>query len=221
VPRTLRVAAAGNRELAVDAIATSGQFDLNFYRQLVRNAAESSTLQPLRRWTTSPNLYLQTGMTDTRTLDQIEAVARAVVPQWTNGQFNVAAVERGPGSRAGQAGWLTVLFTAETANRCGTADIALSGGTVVFYPRAQGCGCPGYAVRQDTVRHEFGHAMGFFHTDNPADVMYRETTSRCDAPLSARERYHAAVAYSRPVGNVDPDSDGSGSVSLAPMRVRQ
>jgi hypothetical protein len=41
----------------------------------------------------------------------------------------------------------------------------------------------------------------------------------CDKPISARELYHARIAYSRPVGNVDPDTDPVGTVTLAPLRV--
>ncbi len=70
------------------------------------------------------------------------------------------------------------------------------------------------------VRHELVHAFGFWHTDNVNDAMYGKANNVCDAPLSARERYHAAIAYARPVGNVDPDADPAGIVSLAPMTVR-
>ena len=42
----------------------------------------------------------------------------------------------------------------------------------------------------------------------------------CDAPLSARELAHAAIAYARPIGNVDPDTDPAGTVNLAPLTVR-
>jgi hypothetical protein len=53
-----------------------------------------------------------------------------------------------------------------------------------------------------------------------SDAMYGKANNVCDAPLSARERYHAAIAYARPVGNVDPDTDPAGTVNLAPMTVR-
>jgi hypothetical protein len=50
VPRTLTVGAAASRDVVVTAITLGGSFDLNFYRQFVRNAFEASiTLQPLRR----------------------------------------------------------------------------------------------------------------------------------------------------------------------------
>jgi hypothetical protein len=140
------------------------------------------------------------------------------VAQWSNGSLNVAGVERRPGSRQGQAGWLTVLFSTDPAY-CGRADVGLSGG-IITLSLQKACACGVYPTRQAVVRHEFGHAMGYFHTDSPQDVMYR-VANQCDTPLSAREAYHAAVAYTRPVGNQDPDTDPTSAVSLAPMRVVQ
>jgi hypothetical protein len=63
VPRSLLVAIGSTRAVAVDAIGVSGAnpFNLNFYRQLVRNAFDApEKLEPLRRWTTAPQIYLKT-----------------------------------------------------------------------------------------------------------------------------------------------------------------
>lgn len=217
VPRSLQVAMLTTRDLAVDAIATGSEFDLGFYRQIARDANESASLQPLRRWTTNPNLYLQTGA-DARTLDMVEQVVRASVTEWTSGKLGVAAVERGQGSRQGQAGWLTVVFSSEVGH-CGLSDVGLSGGIITFYPQTVNCGCGGYQVRPTAVRHEVGHAMGFYHTTDTADVMF-PVANQCDIPITSRERYHAAIVYGRPVGNVDPDNDPASSVNMAPMRQR-
>src|SRR5262249_3300205 len=58
--------------------------------------------------------------------------------------------------------------------------------------------------------HEITHTMGYWHTDN----VLVDTFSGTGCPGSGRPektRFHAAVAYSRPVGNVDPDVDPSSS----------
>jgi hypothetical protein len=44
---------------------------------------------------------------------------------------------------------------------------------------------------------------------------YYQYQNNCDLQPSAREKYHAAIAYSRPVGNRDPDDDGQTSVVLS------
>ena len=58
-----------------------------------------------------------------------------------------------------------------------------------------------------------GHALGFFHTSSTDDLMFN-TVRVCDGAVSSRERLHAAIAYSRPIGNVDPDSDPQTTVNL-------
>ena len=43
------------------------------------------------------------------------------------------------------------------------------------------------------------------------------TFNACNATLSARERLHAAISYSRPPGNVDPDTDPPSSIALTAL----
>ena len=58
--------------------------------------------------------------------------------------------------------------------------------------------------------HEVGHALGFFHVADTKSVMYPFIPGNCPpGDLSADERYHSAIAYTRPRGNVDPDADPS------------
>jgi hypothetical protein len=227
VPRSVMLAVNGTREVSVDAIPSAG-FDLNFYRQLVRNGFEQpAALQPLRRWTEAPRIYLKTvdeagAAVDARTLD---ATTRAIVETaaiFTGGRFGVAELERGTETRAGVPGWVTVRWTAgkRADNLCGQSDVGVSGGAIdLFYKQGAFCECPGVSdIRPRLVRHELGHAFGFWHTDNQNDVMFK-TALGCDLLPSARERAAAAIAYARPVGNQDPDSDPSSVVTLSPLRV--
>lgn len=216
VPRSVTMAAGNSRDVAVNAIAMGGSFDLNFYRQLVRNAHEGG-MEPLRRWTRNPNVYIQTTGIDAGTVAMVEAVIRDTVPVWTNG-YQVAAVERGPDTREGQSGWVTVKWNA-ISDACGQAQVGTDGGWITLQTFSI-CGCNGWKTSPTLVRHELGHAMGFWHTDAMSDVMNPAAVT-CDKPVSARERAHAAIAYQRPVGNQDPDTDSSGPVYLAPLRMVQ
>jgi hypothetical protein len=54
--------------------------------------------------------------------------------------------------------------------------------------------------------HEITHTMGFYHTPN----VYIDSFSGNGCPGNNRPdntKYHAAILYSRPVGNIDPDVD--------------
>jgi len=238
VPRSVTAAVSMNRALSLDAIVLGGGFDLNYYRQLVRNTLDApTTSEPLRRWTQSPSFYMKISdengvVMDAKTLDSAENTIRRMVPEWTNGQFSVAAFERGTALRESRVGWInvnwsnrTVLSTNGTA-RCGQANIGANPGAIdLFYKANQNtgfyCRCPGVSeMGPRVVSHELGHALGFWHAGTINDVMYPGTGDYCDATLSVREKYHAAIAYRRPVGNLDPDSDSLNTILSTPMRVQ-
>jgi len=225
VPRSVLVSVAVSRDLNVDAIALAG-FDLTFYRQLVRNGTETPTgLEPLRRWTENPQFYLRTvddagTALDIQTLDRTEAVIRETVPIWTNRTFP-GSVERGTSTKDGVRGWITIYWQSShnaSGTQCGDSLIGANPGRINL-EYAGLCRCAGTEIRPHVVRHELGHAMGFWHTDSDRDTMF-PTTAVCDQLPSARERAAAAIAYARPVGNVDPDTDSDRTVSLTPMVVR-
>lgn len=222
--RSLVYAADATRMVDVDAVVLKPPFDLDFYRQLVRNDLEApGVLQPLRRWASPPSIYVQTVDTANRaidpgTIDATIATIRTAVSEWTGGVFGNIVVERGTESRLGQDGWVTVIWDGAASEFCGTALIG--GGEIHFAPRTNGCRCAGApGVTASTVRHEVGHMLGFWHTPAVTDVMYRSAGFSCDLPISARERFHSALAYRRPRGNVDPDSDPGTIVNLATVRI--
>ena len=130
------------------------------------------------------------------------------VSAWTGGKFS-SKVEIGPDTREGIDGWVTVKFyNPSDSTACGRSEVA---GTRIWLDYLDPkCRCSG-VVAPSIVAHEVGHALGFWHVDNPKDVMYRQLTS-CDLTPSDREKSHAAIAYLRPIGNADPDSDPSATI---------
>jgi hypothetical protein len=200
-------------------------FDLGFYRQFVRNALEATgDLEPLRRQLTAPRIYLRTvdnagASISPAQLDSTERAIGEVAGHFTGG-MGIAALERGSETREGQPGWITVTWLPENAGHfCGRAHVG--GGLIELnYKFGGGCSCGGLPVRPLTVKHEIGHAMGFWHTDHHNDVMYGIGVWQCDNNPSLRERHHAAIAYTRPWGSRDADVDPGFSTSrLQPVMV--
>lgn len=192
------------------------RFDLAFYRDFVHNALSDAGLpqlpQPLRRQPVAPRIYLRTiddagAPIDTLTLDQTAAAIASVTGQLT-GAFGIAGLERGTETRLGQSGWITVrwshqpLESSPTRSVCGEAPVG--GDLLTLYPRSRFCRCGGGpAVTLSIVKHEMGHALGFWHSDAREDLMY-PTYNACDQQPSAREVYHAGLAYTRPIGSLAP-----------------
>lgn len=176
----------------------TGGVDLSFYREIGCNGFDLP-LQPVRRWMIAPKLYIRTideagDSIDSVTLDTVQNAMAETAPQWTAGKFGLAAIERGAETREGQSGWITVKWPATPAAFCGLSDVGRDGGTIQLSYKTPGCACNGSAIRPRTARHELGHSLGYWHTDNANDLMSNVAiTKPCDQGLSAREL--AAVAY--------------------------
>jgi hypothetical protein len=224
IPRSSRVAIAG-RHVTIDVIQQQFPFDLAFYRRLGRNAFETEgALEPLRPLSTAPRIHLRTvdddGRTiDGETLDMVESALRDSAVIWSAGRFPLETVERGPGTRVGQSGWITVRWpTDEDADVCGRATLGTTTGYIELQYRNPDCFCG----RRDligprTVRHELGHVYGYWHTGDNQDVMSGIPWPRrlCHQTPSPRESEHTKYMYSRSAGNLDPDTDPGGGVVLS------
>jgi hypothetical protein len=214
---------AGRNDLAIDMIRDAAPFSLAFYRKLIRNDFDApGQLQNLRRWTTTPNFYINTYNPRTLTdilpgeLESMVRTIRSAVPQATAGRYQAGTIESGSGDRALQSNYINIEITYEpNGDYCGRANVAENPGRIwINYDRcATECGSDHISTR--TLTHEVGHAMGFWHHDHGGimdSVVHRGVCG--DTNFSDVERYHASVLYSRPVGNRDVDGDQPASALL-------
>ena len=182
---------------------TADGFEPIFYRAFLQNGFESpDRLEEIRLLRGPLRIYMRTvddggRAIDRGTLDTTERTIIEAAKIWSGELFS-AQVERGSSTRERQAGWLTVKWTlSPPGERCGRSTVGMDGGFIEL--NASGaCSCGSTAlVYPRLVRHELGHAMGYYHTDSPTDVMYGNVISSetCDLLPSDRERRHAKIAH--------------------------
>jgi hypothetical protein len=191
-----------------DLIGGEPQFPREQYLHLTRNAFEGPNKhEPTRHWTANPNVYIVTrwrGLNGEITDAEIspESLAflvseiRRLVPQWTGGMLQAGIIESGPTRRPSTKGWINVEY-----GRSGNwSRLGEDPGQVQLGSEGT---CQSLAIF-----HEFGHALGYWHSSVRPSIM-GGGPGRCELyDLTPNEALIARVMYSRAPGNVEPDKDG-------------
>jgi hypothetical protein len=203
-------------DVTLDVIRQAAPFSMDFYRQLVRGTYDQPGAPwPVLRWNVAPRFYLKTVDQNGRGIEpEVLVVVRdallRAVPAYTGGKLAAAALEEGTAVRPDADGWIKVDILRDPNERsvCGRAFVGANPNTITLFNDV--CSCGSRKIPGEVVMHEVGHTLGFFHVSDQNSVMYPFAPGNCPpGELSASERYHAAIAYSRPRGNLDPDNDPS------------
>ena len=208
---------SGSRtNVALDVIRQQAPFSMEFYRQFVRGTYDASGAPyAVLRWMEAPRFYMKTVDQNGRAIEpEVLAVVREAIPravaEYSAGRLSVSVLETGTEERPPATGWINVVIRRDPNERqtCGFANIGANPGSMTF--NSDVCSCGSNKIPGALVLHEVGHAMGFFHVPDRNSVMYPFLPGNCPTgTLSQAEKYHAAIAYSRPRGNRDPDIDPS------------
>lgn len=188
-----------------DAPAVAG-YQPDFFRAFVQNAFDApDQLAPIRLLSGPLRVYVQTHDNAGRAIDgaTLDATERTLIDAariWSGERFGVIGITRGTGSRETVPGWITVKWSGDPpGDSCGRSTVGIDGGFIELNVSGA-CSC-GTATRvyPRLIRHELGHAMGYYHTDHPDDVMYGRsiTSAQCSALPSERERLHARLAHAQ------------------------
>jgi len=199
--------------VVIDLIRDAAPFSSTFYRELVRGLADGSSLGTTRRWQQDPSFYIQT-IDETNAsvpqpfIDTTRSIIPDIVRDVTAGRFQASRIETGPDATV-PAGSILIKFPSASFGSAGRASgVGVNPCTVQVWQGDVPSGVP------LVIAHEIAHCLGLSHitvTGLPpqeAGLMGKFGFGTWKQPrLTDAERFHAAILYSRPVGNADPDVD--------------
>jgi len=217
------------RSVKLDVIEISGNFDLNFYRELARGALEGN-MRPIHRWINpkAPTFYIDTnkssidGSITKSTIKKVQDVIQQVLPVFSGNLYQKTRIKIRKFSddeytfNAIPDNSVVISFDDKLGER-GVLGIALTdpnllSPTISFINKAwirvvnhESFYSNNGISREELVTHELGHGFGYRHALKKPSVMSpRETLNNT---FSEHDRLHMAIMYSRPVGNFDIDND--------------
>ena len=161
------------------------------------NTIDHQVIQVLN--TTSPNVYIYTGLGHQVIPDEHLDIIREAIPsaaEQLTGQRYSGRIESGTEHLGERLGWITVRYftDADQYGSCGFSRVGTDPNAIfINHDCVKRRGVNAIAYLKHTFVHEFGHAMGFKHVLS-ANAVMADLGNLADT-FSAREQFHAQLAY--------------------------
>ena len=161
------------------------------------NTIDHHVIQVLN--TTSPNVYIYTGLGHQVIPDEHLDIIREAIPsaaEQLTGQRYSGRIESGTEHLGERLGWITVRYftDADRYGSCGFSRVGTDPNAIfINHDCVKRRGVNAIAYLKNTFVHEFGHAMGFKHVLSANAVM--ADFGNLSDTFSAREQFHAQLAY--------------------------
>lgn len=206
----------------LDVIETDSLWDLDFYRELVRNGAGGGKLQLLNPWTVEPSFYIDRSPESGSGREIPEASVQTVVtaigsvlPLLTKGILVGDRIEVGTSPPADKTPGTVVL-------RWDPVEVSQSAGAASGITFGVGGNASVVVLRSieetGVIYHELGHVLGLYHPLGGLRPSHMFGSGLASPPFFTQwDVFHANVLYSRPPGNADIDNDPA-DFALAALR---
>ena len=212
----------GSASLAptLDVIETDSLWNLDFYRELVRDGAGGGSLKALNPWTLEPRFYVdlrpETGSGRAIPGGSVATVVSAiaeVLPLLTSGRLSGSDLESGNEPPADLTPGTVVV-------RWDPIEIARTAGAASGITRGVGGNASVVVLRSieetGVIYHELGHVLGLYHPLGGHRPSHMLGSGIATPPFFTEwDVFHARVLYARPPGNTDVDNDPQGFLAGA------
>ena len=230
-PRRVTLHTKRFSRIKLDAIEKNTDFNLHFYRELTRGGRKGR-LEPLFRWNgkTPPTFYINANASSVRaskisakTIRCLKKVIKSILPVFSGQKYRnidlwikvtelastepeflpehsiVISFDDSLAQRGALGVTQSFPSSTDPEESASLHKVRIYIANEERYYKQSGVN------REQVLAHELGHGFGYQHTSFFPSIMNEGKS--CGALFTEHDKIHMKLAYHRPVGNTDIDSD--------------